>query len=308
MAVVQQDRLERPALVTVVVPTYDRASLVLDAVHSIIHQTYPHWELFVVDDGSTDETVERLEALAEPRLKVIRLQHSGNMAMLRNAGAAAGSGDYVAFLDSDDLWVPTRLEIQLRALGATSDSWSYADVGHIDAFDQSVPMRSGRFRPASGRIARDLLLEQTGVHVITLLVPRRLFVSIGGFDEALLGQADVDLALRLAEAASAVAIPDILALVREHEGRATRGRADPHEFAAAVFEKAAARATDVGIAKLARRRWTEHLAMAGAGRLGRGEVARGGALFWRALVNRANPVSWTRWLGSGLLRLAKLRG
>ena len=307
MTIGQGNGPDREPLVTVVLPTFNRAEMVVQAAESIIGQTYPHWELFVVDDGSTDDTVERLDALAEPRLKVIELVHSGIISRPRNIGAAAGTGEFLAFLDSDDVWLPQRLEIQLQALRGSERAWCYADVGLVGRDGAPIPFRGGRARPVSGRIARQLLLDQTGAHIITWLVPRPLFEDSGGFDETLLSHGDLDLAIRLAEIADAIAVPDVLAIVRDHGGRMTRARADPDERAAIVFKKALERSRDPALAKIARRRWTDHLARAGANMLAEGDVARAGTLLWRSLIHGAEIAPWLHSLGSGLRRLSRRR-
>lgn len=292
-------------LVTVVVPTYNRAELIVHAVQSVIDQTYRNWELVIVDDGSEDRTLERLEMLGEPRLKVIRLSHCGKVARLRNIGAAAGSGDYIAFLDSDDLWHPERLEAQLSALRGASSSWCYADHMLVTAEGARKPLRAGRFRPLSGRIAVSLLRFETGVSIDTLLVPRSLFDEVGRFDEDLLGREDLDLVVRLAETADAVAVPTVLAFVRDHEGRTTGARRNNAELMAKVFRKAMDRSRDPVLIEAARAGWTNHLARAGGDRIGMGDIAGGGALLCRSFVHGAGLRHCLHCLASGAKRLVR---
>ncbi|HUE79327.1 MAG TPA: glycosyltransferase [Sphingomicrobium sp.] len=290
-------------LVTIVLPTFNRADMLMEAVESIIAQTYRRWELLVVDDGSTDATIERVERLADSRIKLVRLAHSGNISRVRNAGVAAATGEYLAFLDSDDLWLPRRLETQLRALQSSQASWCYANIRHIDRAGAPVPFRAGRFRALSGRIAAQLLNDQTGAFIVTWLVRRRLFDEVGGFDEGLLTHGDLDLALRLSEAADVVAVSEVLALIRDHPSRTTLTRAHPHESAAMIFKKALDRCRDPACARLARRRWANHLASAACDRLASGDIAKGGGLLWRSLIHGASPPHWLRSLATGSLRL-----
>src|ERR1700750_1510306 len=100
-------------LVTVVIPTYNRLTLVQQAIASVIAQTYSNWELIIVDDGSDDGTREDIISMNDPRIKLLTKPHVGNIAFLRNAGVDEGSGEWLAFLDSDDLWLPRKLETQL---------------------------------------------------------------------------------------------------------------------------------------------------------------------------------------------------
>jgi GT2 family glycosyltransferase len=295
-------RLAAP-LVSVVMPTFNRADLIVPAVQSVIDQSFVDWELLIVDDGSTDATAERVEALDDPRIVLLRQDRIGNVAKLRNLGVAAGRGKYVAFLDSDDLWLPAKLEMQLRALSGRPDEWCYADHALADSEGVQMPLRSGRFEPVNGRIARHLLADETSAAVITWLVPRSLLDETGGFDETLRLREDLDLALRLAEAADAVAVPAILALTREHPGRKTKGAADQHKRTAIVFERAASRSTDPSLRRLARQRGARHLASAGEALIAQGSVAAGGVLLGKALLGGAGLKRSLRALAAGLRRL-----
>src|SRR5262245_24174957 len=139
-------------LVTVVIPTWNRRDFVRETVKSVIAQTYPHWELIVVDDGSTDGTSEHLNALDEPRLRVLPAPHSGHLGQVRNRGAAAGSGELIAFLDSDDLWLPEKLALQVKALQASGAGWCYSRFDLMDVDGRAMPLDADYFRLLSGDI------------------------------------------------------------------------------------------------------------------------------------------------------------
>src|SRR5215813_4962542 len=96
--------------VSVIIPTYNRWPMVGEAIESVLAQSYRSWELIVVDDGSTDGSSERL-TLYGSNMRYVSRQRSG-VAAARNHGIATATGQYVAFLDSDDLWMPRKLEIQ----------------------------------------------------------------------------------------------------------------------------------------------------------------------------------------------------
>ena len=106
--------MHSPTIVSAIIPTYNRAHLVTEAIDSVLAQTYPHIEVIVVDDGSTDDTMARLAPYGS-RIRVIRQENAGPAAA-RNKGIAASSGGLVAFLDSDDLWLPAKIERQVRLL------------------------------------------------------------------------------------------------------------------------------------------------------------------------------------------------
>src|SRR5689334_5593430 len=96
--------------VSVVVPVFDRLAPLRETLGSVFAQTLADFELILVDDGSGPETRAWLESIDDPRVRQLRLEHSGNPAAVRNAGIAMASAPHVAFLDSDDLWLPRRLE------------------------------------------------------------------------------------------------------------------------------------------------------------------------------------------------------
>jgi len=275
--------MDENPLVTVVIPTWNRERLVEQAVASVVAQTYANRELLVADDGSTDATVDRLNRFALPNLHVVRSTHSGHIGRLRNLGAAAGSGELIAFLDSDDLWRPHKLERQVRTLRNSDAGWSYTEYALFADDGSKVPLRSGKAPAISGHIVRALLNEETGVCPCTLLVRRRLFEAIGGFaeDPRLACRDDADIALRLARASEAIAIPEQLTLVREHPGRLTRTLDAPHEHSAVVYERFLKSESDRALRRLARARWARCLWAAAVQRLQAGEYRRAAALFCR---------------------------
>lgn len=277
-------------LVTVVIPTWNRAPLVDEAIASVVGQTYADWELIVVDDGSSDDTADRLSRRALPNLRVMQTAHLGHVGKLRNLGARAGTGAFIAFLDSDDLWRPKKLETQVHAMMTdTGAGWSYTEYSLFSEDESEIPLRSGQAPAVSGDIVCALLKQETGICPCTLLVRRAFFEQIGGFseDERLAARDDVDIALRMARASPAIAIAERLTRVREHEGRLTNTLSAAHEHSAAAFEFFLKSETDRELRRLARRRWADCLWNAGAERLLDGEFGYAGTLLWKFLINRA---------------------
>jgi glycosyltransferase involved in cell wall biosynthesis len=224
-------------LVTVVIATYNRSLLVMEAIASVSAQTYTRWELIVADDGSDDDTVERIRTMSDPRIRVLALPHSGNIATVRNAGAAAGSGEWIAFLDSDDLWIPQKLEIQVDLLKKENKRWIYGGYELIDSAGQIVPVKAGIYRPFSGWIAKELLSTEASVNMGTLMIERTLFNELEGFDtEPLINyREDYEFVLRLAIKAETVASPERIMRIREHQGRVTNSSDKGNERTAAVY-------------------------------------------------------------------------
>lgn len=243
-----------PPLISVVIPTFNRAPLILDAVASVQAQTWPYWELLVIDDGSTDDTVARLEALGEPRLRVIRTSHAGLAAVARNRGLREVRGDYVAFLDSDDAWQPTKLAVQCAALRAVPDArWSYTLFDHMDAAGAFLPtIQGGPWEATSGWILEPTLTGRLLPMIQTVLAETALVRDVGGFDERADFREDFDLCVRLAERSAVVAVDAPLTRIRHHKGRTTFAWPDVARWKVRAFDRLAALLGDPRMRRRAR--------------------------------------------------------
>ena len=282
--------------VTVVIPTYNRLPLLRAAVSSVLAQSFTDLELLVVDDGSSDGTAEYLAGIDDSRVRRIALPHTGNVARVRNAGAAQAAGSVLAFLDSDDLWLPRKLEVQLAVTGGRSSVWSYTHYSHIDADGTGVPARAGSGRTPSGRIARALLQTDAAVSIVTVALPKVLFNAVGGFNEAGIRE-DFEFLVRLACAADAVAIDDELVLVRDHAARSTRALtiAQSHEMSARTYDVLVSRLQDPALRAVARRRGARHHAAAARSHLAAGAYGAGVKSLARAVMRAARPPESRDW-------------
>jgi glycosyltransferase involved in cell wall biosynthesis len=284
------DTMLRPlqnSMITVVIPTYNRLALVQQAIQSVLAQTYPHWELYVVDDGSEDGTSETVSLMQDNRIKLLKMPHTGNIAQLRNAGVKAGSGEWLAFLDSDDCWVPQRLEIQLTKLLKAGSRWGYGGFELMDGENYTIPNKAGIYRPISGWIAREALTTEASVAIGAVLVQRTLFDEAGGFntDPELVLREDYELVLRLTSRAEAMAIPELLVRIREHEGRSTTAFEYGHERMAFVYEHFIRTHPEKSLEKIARRRLAHELAESSVKRIRQKEYLLACKNLGRALVN-----------------------
>ena len=208
-------------VVSVIIPTYNREPLLRESIASVLNQTFTAWELIVADDGSTDDTLTYLAGLHDPRVHVLALERHGNMARMRNVAVAHARGEWLAFLDSDDLWSPNKLELQLERLFAFPNcDWSCTGFRFIDADGASIPQRSGDpYEAHSGWILERLIQFTATATIQSLMVRRTAFDELGGFDESFLTSADYDLELRLAARGHICALPETLAVIRQHDGR-----------------------------------------------------------------------------------------
>jgi glycosyltransferase involved in cell wall biosynthesis len=181
-------------LVSVVIPTYNRWPMIGEAVQSVLAQTFDRFELFVVDDGSTDSTVPSLRQ-RHPKLKVVTQPRAG-VSAARNAGVAMAQGKYIAFLDSDDLWSPAKLAVQTNFMERNS--------GVRICQTEETWIRNGirvnpklKHRKPAGDIFRRSL-ELCLVSPSAVMMTKELFYLAGRFDESFPVCEDYDLWLRIA--------------------------------------------------------------------------------------------------------------
>jgi glycosyltransferase involved in cell wall biosynthesis len=228
-------KAETYPLVSVIIPTYNRAHLLQKAVASVLAQDYPALEIVVVDDGSTDDTITLLEQMNDPRIQVIKHSHCGMPALLRNTGVEQCGGEWIAFLDSDDEWLPGKITSQLKRLAQTKTSWCYGRYRLLkETGEEFLPVKT--LPPVKeGWITEDILGSHVSAYVGTWLLKKKLFHSLGGFDTQFRFREDLELALRLSMETNASAVDKILMDVRVHENRRTQALTNPHEQTAAVF-------------------------------------------------------------------------
>ena len=205
--------IERP-LVSIVVPTWNRAVSLRRAVLSVQAQTYGGWELVVVDDGSTDDTPHVLRGLStfDPRIRVIQGEHAG-VSRARNTAIAAARGRYVAFLDSDNTWEPDFLRVTLSAM----------EHRGLDAAYTAMELRDGgrtTFRAFDG--GRSHLLVGNHIDLNVLVVRADLLARVGGFAEDLRRTVDYDLVLRLSEVCELTYLPYVGAIYTEDRDDTSR--------------------------------------------------------------------------------------
>src|SRR4051794_23876242 len=170
--------------VSIILPTFDRLGHLTRAVDSVFAQTLTDWELLIADDGSGAEARRYLQGLSDPRVTVLWLEHSGNPARARNAALRVARGEYLAFLDSDDLWAPRKLEEQVELLRARpGHRWCYTYADCIDGRGEPVSGMDLR-PPGEGWILEPLLRDLAAtIGMPALMAERALVLELGGFDE-----------------------------------------------------------------------------------------------------------------------------
>jgi glycosyltransferase involved in cell wall biosynthesis len=200
--------------VTVFIPVYNRARYVGPAIESILGQSYTDFEILLVDDGSTDESVEVMRSYGEPRVRVVENKKNLGLPYTRNRGLELAQGEYIALLDSDDLSLPDRLACQVEFLDAHPD---YAEVGAwSQAMDASgQPLRKVKIQPTAAEETRATLLFRCSIKNRSLMGRTAMMRELGYRADFPRCQ-DYDLHVRLAERHLLGNIPRVLVLGRVH--------------------------------------------------------------------------------------------
>ncbi len=218
------------ALVSVIIPTYNRAETVSRAIDSVLEQTHDDLEVLVVDDGSTDDTAAVLESYDDDRVRPIYHETNQGANVARNTGIEHARGKYAAFLDSDDEWVPEKLEAQLEVLENRSEEWVAAYCG----FAFELTSASDRLRGLAASVlsrADDQPRMEGGEELVgeiladnvhtgagsTLIVRTDVAREGGGFDETLDRFQDPEFVLRILEVGKLAFVDEPL-VVREETG------------------------------------------------------------------------------------------
>ena len=286
--------------VSVVIPTHNRAAFVADAVDSALRQTWRDREVIVVDDGSTDDTLERLNRFRD-RIRVIR-KDQGGAASARNRGVAEAQGNWIAFLDSDDIWIDMKTEIQMDLARLHPEyGWMASSYWKLEGGREFRRTRRGR----SGHVFRQIW-EENFVRTSTVMIRKDALEQVGPFREDLAINEELDLWLRLAQRYAIGYIPDALALYRHHPGGVSRDSLKSREIYLDLIRQ---HDDPDRIPRWARRRREAYLlASIGKHRMRAGDAAGARRDLWKAV--RTWPAGMKGWnyLIGALLRSPGRRG
>jgi len=182
-------------LVSVVVATYNMAQYICEAVDSVLNQDYQNIEVILVDDGSEDDTQQKLQRYAGDQRVKIFWQHNAGQTAAKNRGLNEAVGEYIGFCDADNYWLPGKLSMQLDFCEENKKpTVIYGDLQLIDVLGKNL--NTPIVKRYSGKITGPLLMDNF-VTFNTTLIPRRILDEVGGFDETLRMGIDYDLWLRI---------------------------------------------------------------------------------------------------------------
>lgn len=207
--------------VSVIIPTYNRAASIAASIQSVLDQTWQNYEIIVVDDGSTDDTRQVVEAFTDDRIRYIYLEQNSGPSRARNEGIRQARYDFIAFLDSDDEWLPQKLEKQMRLMLSAPEMvglvYCRMRARQDDGKEIVCPRLSLKKEQLEGKLLRNLV----GGNVIgtpAMLIRRQCLEQTGGFDEGLKCLEDWELVLRIAEKWEFGFVDEVLVEVHFSEG------------------------------------------------------------------------------------------
>lgn len=213
-------------LISVIMPAYNRGDMIVDSVRSVSDQTYANLELIVVDDGSTDNTSEVVRNYPDNRIRLIEIPNQGAY-VARNTGIEQSRGEYIAFLDSDDLWLPAKLEMQLACAQENQVEFVFTNGFNFEEGEAEYHMNSmtralrifGSNR--KGQYYHELL-GGNFIATSSVMMSRRLINEVGFFVNEKRRRLDYEMWLRVAETHEMGFIPEGLFLRKLHSGSLSR--------------------------------------------------------------------------------------
>lgn len=193
--------MRKEPLISIVLPTHNRALTIVRAVNSVLDQSYRNIELIVVDDASTDSSLELLGQIDDPRLHILKQSQCGGAASARNRGVAHAKGEYLAFQDSDDYWLPEKLAKQVKLIARQREPLGLVYCSALRIHGQGRQVNFIPFnmsKQIEGNIHSNLLARNF-IWTQTWLLKRELFDALGGFDAKIKRLEDWDFVLRLSK-------------------------------------------------------------------------------------------------------------
>lgn len=207
-------------LISIVIPTYNHANFLKAAIESVIAQTYQNWQAIIVNNFSEDDTIQIINNFKDDRIKLINFHNDGVIAASRNEGIRHSIGEYVAFLDSDDIWKPKKLAKCVAELNAGRDVVCHGELWTGIGTKQRVVM----YGPPSRATYSKLLYHGNCISTSATIVRRSILVQLSGFDERpeFITAEDYDLWMRIAEITTKIAfVAEVLGEYRRHGGNAS---------------------------------------------------------------------------------------
>lgn len=225
-----------PILVSVIIPAYNSEKTIKETIESVLKQSFTNFELIIINDGSPDSTIEVIAEIQDSRIKVFSYPNAGGN-VSRNRGLHLAVGEFVSFLDADDLWTPDKLQSQLKALQENvTAKVAYSWTDYISA--NSEFLLSGKRVNLNGNVYESLLINNFLENGSNPLICRKALIKLGGFDESLSAAQDWDMWLRLASKFDFICVPSVQILYRISANSVSSNLVRQEKSCLQVLEKA----------------------------------------------------------------------
>ncbi|MFW9264340.1 glycosyltransferase [Nostoc sp. CALU 546] len=222
--------------ISVIIPAYNSEKTIKQTIQSVLNQTFTNLELIVINDGSQDSTLEVVTQIQDSRIKVFSYSNAGGN-VSRNRGLQLAVGEFVSFLDADDLWTPDKLHSQFKALQENvTAKVAYSWTDYIDTNGKCL--LSGKRINVNGNAYDQLLLNNFLENGSNPLISRKALITLGGFDESLNAAQDWDMWLRLASKFDFICVPSIQILYRISANSVSSNLVRQEKTCLQVLEKA----------------------------------------------------------------------
>lgn len=203
--------MEKEPLISVIIPNYNREMVICETVQSVLNQSYKNIEILVIDDASTDRSVEMLAKVKDKRVRcVVQKEHRG-ASYCRNLGVSESQGEYLAFQDSGTVWLPDKLQKQMERLEKSPEAALVYCLLEIDDGSNTYCNPEKEYELCyKEEKCKNILKKRNLIGTPTILMTRKCFLEIGGFDERLLRWQDYDLVIRIVQSYKVVIVNEIL--------------------------------------------------------------------------------------------------
>jgi glycosyltransferase involved in cell wall biosynthesis len=212
-------KLKSNSLISIVMPTFNQSKYITHSINSVLNQTFKNWELLIVDNFSSDDTLSAIARFPDPRIKLFQTNNGGVIAKSRNIAITASKGSWIAFLDSDDYWFPNKLEEMVKYLHSDYDL-IYHHMEVVIGSKSSANNEILECRILHEPVLKDLILNGNGIATSSVLVRKRRLIEVNCMNEApeLIGVEDYNTWLRISTITEAFKLaPIVLGAYRKHE-------------------------------------------------------------------------------------------